>query len=59
MVLKRLFCVRDILMIIKEVGTSCVKQSDSPKTLHTYWGEPDQRNTDNINNYYLTGLSTL
>ena len=36
------------------MDTSCVKQSDSPSTLDTYWEEPDQRNTDNITNYYDT-----
>ena len=29
-----------------------VKQSDSPSTLDTYWGEPDQTDTDNITKYY-------
>ena len=32
--------------------TSCVKQSDSPNTLHTYWKGPDQINTDNSLYYY-------
>ena len=36
------------------MGTSCVKQSDRPSTLHTYWQEPDKKNTDNITNYYDT-----
>ena len=40
--------------ILKQVVTSCVKQSDSPSTLHTYWEEPDQRNTDNSTKYYDT-----
>ena len=34
--------------------TSYVKRSDSPSTLHTYWEEPGQRNTDNITYYYDT-----
>ena len=38
----------------KRVDTSCVKQSDSPSTLYTYCGEPDQRNTDTSTNYYDT-----
>ena len=32
----------------------CVKQSDSPSTLHTFWEEPDLRNTDTITNYNST-----
>ena len=36
------------------MDTFCVKQSDSPSTLHACWGEPDQRNTNNITNYYDT-----
>ena len=48
--------VCDNLMIInkrrKQVNTSCVKQSGSPSsTLHTCWGEPDQRSTNNTNYY--------
>ena len=33
------------------MDTCCVKQSDSPSTLHTHWEEPDQRNTGNSTNY--------
>ena len=36
------------------MNTSCVKQSDTPRTLHTYWEEPDEKNTDNSTNYYNT-----
>ena len=32
----------------------CVKQSDSPSTLDTYWEGPDQTNTDNSANDYDT-----
>ena len=32
----------------------CVKQSDSPSTLDTFWEEPDQRKTNNSTNYYDT-----
>ena len=32
------------------MDTSCVEQSDAPSTLHMYWEEPDQRNTDNSTN---------
>ena len=31
-----------------------MKQSDSPSTLRTYWGELDQTNTDNSPTYYDT-----
>ena len=36
------------------MDTSCVKQSDNPSALHTYWGEPDQRHRDKSTNYYDT-----
>ena len=38
----------------QQVDTSCVKQPDSPSTLHTYWEELDQINTDHSANYYDT-----
>ena len=37
------------------MDTFCVKQPDSPSTLHTYyWVESGQINTDNITSYYYT-----
>ena len=38
----------------KQVDISCVKQSKSPSTLHTYWEEPNQRNTHYSTNCYDT-----
>ena len=56
-------CVLSIILCVgqsydnkrrKQVNTSYLKQSDSPSTLHTYWEELDQRNTDNSTNCYDT-----
>ena len=36
------------------MDTSCVKQSDSPSTLHTYLEKSDYKNTDNSTRFYDT-----